>query len=454
MPLAAPLVPPTLPVPERRLPPLVALWMGVRNNLSTWPREAFESPVWRSRFFGSDVLVVSDPAGVRHVLNEAAEKYRRPVMAARALRAIGGFGVFLAEGADWRRQRKMLSPLFTPASVGLLLPHFHEAADHLLRRLEGVATSNLSRDFQDAALDAAFRALFSLPDADRREKLGAMARSYFDGVGRPTIFDVFARQEDSFSYFSRGRKKFQARWWEAVDGLIAERRAASGSRSGRDLLDLLLAVRDPETGEGLSTAEIRDQCATMLVAGFETTARLLFWLCYLLALDPAEQDRIRAEIAAFPPARVQALDDLAQWPRQRMAMLEALRLYPPAPHVLREAIAEDVVCGEPVAPGTQVWLSPWVIHRHRAYWEQPEAFMPERFAGKAAPWSSGAPFMPFGAGPRICIGAGFALAEAHILLAHFLARYRIALVNDKPVLPIGAVTISPSREPQFRLERV
>lgn len=450
---AAPLVPPTLPVHARRLSPFRALWMGVRNNLSTWPRQVFEEPLWRTRFFGGDVLMVSDPAGVRHVLNEAAEKYRRPVIAARALRPIGGYGVFLAEDGDWRRQRKMLSPLFTPASVGLLVPHFHAAADHLLRRLDGAKTSNLARDFQDAALEAVFRALFSLPEAERRDKLGAMARLYLQGVGRPTVFDIFARREEDFPWFSRGREKFRVRWQEAVDGLIEERRGAPKMALGRDLLDLLLAARDPETGGGLSTAEIRDQCATMLIAGFETTARLMFWLCYLLALDPAEQDRIRTEFTAFAPERALSLDDLGNWPRLRMAMLEALRLYPPAPHVIREAVAEDVVCGQPVGPGTQVWLSPWVIHRHRAFWDWPEAFIPERFAGKPAPWSSGAPFMPFGAGPRICIGAGFALAEAQIVLAHFLSRYRIALVDKKPVLPVGAVTISPSREPVFRLER-
>lgn len=451
---SAPLIPPTLPAHDRQLPPLVALWMGVRNNLSTWPRIAFEEPVWRSRFFGAAVLVVSDPAGVRQVLNEAADKYRRPVMAYRALRPIGGDGVFLAEGADWRRQRKMLSPLFTPASVGMLVPHFHAAAGHLLRRLDGAARSNLARDFQDAALEAVFRALFSLPETERREELGALARLYLQGVGRPNVFDVFAGREQSYPLALRGREKFRAKWRPAIDGIIAERRSAPKTAQGRDLLDLLLAVRDPASGEGLLTAEIRDQCATMLVAGFETTARLMFWLCYLLALDPAEQDRIRDELAVFPPDHVATLDHLAHWRRLRNAMLEALRLYPPAPHVLRKAIAHDVVCGQPIAPGTQVWISPWLIHRHRAYWERPDAFMPDRFAGKPAPWSSGAPFMPFGAGPRICIGAGFALAEAQIVLGHLLARFRIGLMDSKPVLPVGAVTISPSREPLFRLERI
>ncbi len=428
--------------------------MGVRNNLSTWPRQAFEEPVWRSRFFGADILVVSDPAGARHVLNEAALNYRRPAMAARALRPIGGFGVFLAEGADRRRQRKILSPLFTPASVSLLTPHFHAAAEHLLRRLGGAETSNLSRDFQDAALEAAFRALFSLPEAARREKLGALARLYLEGVGRPNVFDIFAREEDSFSLILRQRKKFQAQWRAAIDDLIAERRSTAKAGAGRDLLDLLLAVREAETGAGLSSEEIRDQCATMLVAGFETTARLMFWLCYLLALDPAEQGRIRAELAAFPPERAQSLDDLSFLAAPALRDIRGLAALSAGAHVLREAIGEDVVCGQKVWPGTQIWFSPWIIHRHRRFWDHPEAFMPERFSGKLAPWSSGPPFMPFGAGPRICIGAGFALAEAQIVLGHFLSRFSISLADKKPVLPVGAVTVRPSREPMFRLERV
>ena len=455
---AAPLAPPSLPIPAEVLPPFKALWMGVRNNLSTWPRVAYEEPVWRRRFFGADVLVVSDPAGVRHILNEAAENYVRPVVALRALRPFGGAGLFLSEGADWRRQRKMLSPIFTPGRVNLLTPHFQAAAEHLLRRLDSVRETNLSRDFQDVALEAVLRALFSLPEMDQREKIGALVRFYFSGPGKPNVLDVFARGEEDFSWFSRGRRKFRSQWQTAIDDLIAARKAAPKQGDGRDLLDLLLAVRDAASGEGLATPEIRDQCSTMLVAGFETTARLMFWLSYLLALDPTEQEAVRAEIRNFPPEKLQCLDDLAHWPRLRQNILEALRLYPPAPHVLRQALGEDVVCGETVNAETQIWISPWIIHRHRKYWERPELFLPERFAGKAnpgsAPWSGGAPYMPFGAGPRICIGAAFALAEAQIVLAAFLSRYRLSLADSRPVLPVGAVTIVPNREPVFKLERV
>jgi cytochrome P450 len=162
----------------------------------------------------------------------------------------------------------------------------------------------------------------------------------------------------------------------AKDNPAPVRTRGSATAAHGDLLDLLLAARDPESGEALSEAEVRDQCSTMLVAGYEMTARLLFWATYLLTLDVAEQNRLRVELAAFPPERVRSLDDLLNWPRLRQTLLEALRLYPPAAYISREAIADDIVAGELIRPGTQVWISPWVMHRHRKFWDNPTAFMP------------------------------------------------------------------------------
>jgi cytochrome P450 len=349
--------------------------------------------------------------------------------------------------------RCMLAPLFTPASMGLLLPHFFEAANALVRRLERSATAKLSEAFQEATLEAVLRALFSLPDNEQRGRLAAMVRGYLDGPGRPNILDGFARTETSFASATWKRRQSQAAWHAAVDALVAARRASPRTAEHGDLLDLLISARDPETGDALSDTEIRDQGATMLVAGHETTGRLLFWATYLLTLGPAEQARLRTEIAEFPPERVGTLDDLQHWPRLRQTLYEALRLYPPAPHMNREAIADDTVLGERVEAGAQVWISPWVIHRHRKFWDQPTAFMPDRFAGKASPWTSGT-FIPFGAGPRICIGATFAIAEAQIIMAILLSRFSIALDDPRPVLPVGTGVLAPSHEPQFKIERV
>jgi cytochrome P450 len=451
--LSLPTVPPAPKVYASDLPAWRLVLEFSRNNVAAMSEDAFDALTRRRRVFGIDTLAVSDPDGVWHVLATAAAKYKRPTATFRILRPLGGRGVLLAEQAEWRRQRRMLAPLFTPASVELLLPHFADAAADLIRRIEDSPRANLSAAFQETTLEAVLRALFSLPDSNRRRGLASMVRGYLNGPGRPNVLDGFVRTEDGLAFALRKRRRFQLAWCAAVDGVVAERRQAQRSSQRGDLLDLLLAARDPETGEALSDTEVRDQCATMLVAGHETTARLLFWTCYLLTLDPGEQARLRAEILAFSPERVVKLDDLLHWPCLRQTLLEALRLYPPVAQISREAIADDIVVGEQVRPRTQIWISPWVMHRHRKFWHNPAAFIPDRFAGKPSPWSAGSPFLPFGVGPRICIGATFALAEAQIILATLLSRFSVTLDDPRPVLPVGKVTVAPSFEPMFQLER-
>jgi cytochrome P450 len=445
--------PPAPPVHPKDLPALRLLFGSIRNSLAIWPDHAFEIAFSRNRLFGIESVLINDPAGVRHVMATNAANYVRPAMLPRLLRPLAGQGVFLAEGPEWRRQRRLLSPSFTPHHVNILLPHFIAAAGDLVRELERQPTADLSSEYQMAALNAVLRSLFSLPDQDERDRLGDLVRQYVTGPGRPQIFDAFATSETSFSFSLRARRAFQKRWFAVVDAIIAARRAAPRETDHRDLLDLLIAARDSETGEALAADEIRDQCATMIFAGYETTARLLFWASYLLTLDQREQTRLRAEVMAFPPERVTCLEDLGQWPRLRLVLLEALRLYPPAPILVREPIDVDVIMGEPIRHGIQVYVVPWVLHRHRRHWQHPTAFMPDRFAGQSSPWTSNGAYLPFGAGPRICIGAAFALAEAQIMLATILERHTLAIEGKRPVMPVGRLTILPDHTPVFRLER-
>ena len=448
----APVVPPAPPVHAADLPLWRYLPMFIGNSLDTYPDYAFDKLVVRARMLGVDNVGVSEPEAIRHVLLAGQHRYRRPIASIRAVRPLAGAGVLLSEGDAWRRQRRSLASIFTPASVESLLPHFQQAAEDMVRGLAGRGSANLSAVFHGSTLDAVLRALFSLEPDEAGSGLAAMVRRYITGAGRPNLLDGLARAEGDFGFAGGSRRRFQAAWFARVDTIVARRRGEL-NEGGRDLLDLLIAARDPETGEPLDDAEIRDQAATMLFAGFETTSRLLFWASYLLCLDQAEQLRIRAEIADFRPDRVSRLADLARWPRLRQTLLEALRLYPPAAHILREAIEPDTILGEAIEPGTRVWISPWVVHRHRRLWEQPTAFIPDRFAGQPSPWIGGA-FIPFGVGPRICIGASFAMAEAQIMLATLLSRYEIALADDRPVLPVASVTTAPHHEPLFTLTPV
>jgi cytochrome P450 len=356
----------------------------------------------------------------------------------------------LARTGIWRRQRRILAPSFTPASLDILVPHFHEAALHLLRGLDGRAEANLSEAFQDTALEAVLRALFSMPEDAARQKLSRLVRDFVNGPGRPGLLDGFASSETSFAFALGKRRRFQKAWFGEIDAIVAARRVKPSASGFGDMLDHLLALRDAETGAALDDVEVRDQCATMFFAGSETTARLMFWACYLLTLDRDEQDRVQAEIASCPPDRIRTLKDLDNWPRLRNVLYEALRLYPPLPHIMREAIGPDRLGDFDVHPRDQVWMSAWVMHRHRKFWEKPTAFMPDRFAGKTAPWVQVPSYAPFGFGPRICIGLNFALAEAQIVLAHLLQRHRLS-TGARPVMPIGRVTTEPDHEPMFGL---
>ncbi len=445
------LVPPAPPVRTRDLPAWRVLMLMTRNVLEVWSQASFEQLVVRSKTFGGRAVLINDPHGARHVLS-GGDRYRRPVSALRLARPVVGDGLLLAQGAEWKRERRMLAPVFSPTGVGQLIPHFQAAAQALVSRLEGATNANLSAQMHQTTLDATLRALFSHA-ADQAERLafGRMIRRYGRGAGRPTPFDAFARSESDHGWLLGGRRRFVADRTAALQALVQARRSAAGHADGHgDMLGLLLAARDPETGEGLSDAEVGDQAATMLFAGFETTSRLLFWAAYLLALDTDEQDRLREEVQAHPPAQISTLDDLRHWPRLRLVLLETLRLYPPAPNIVREAVEPDEAAGEPIRPGDQVWVSPWVMHRHRKLWEDPLAFDPDRFEGQAAPWTGGA-FMPFGGGPRICIGASFAMAEAQIVMATLLERFHFDVAGQAPVPPRALLTIFPSREPSFNL---
>lgn len=447
--VSPPLIPPAPKVHARDLSDLGAAWAMMRNMVGAWSESGFDTLMIPYSFLGKPGLVVSDPAGVRQVLGTHAARYRRPFQISRILRPIVGDGLLLTEGETWRRQRKAMAPAFTPKAVEALLPHFMAAGQTLAEGLATQDRANLSEVFHRATLDAVLRALFSRAASGEGAQLARIARDYLQGQANVNLFDLLARAPGEFSFAERPRRAVGARWMTAVTALIHARRDGEPPTQGRDLLDSLLAARD-EDGRPLPDLEIRDQCGTMLAAGFETTSRLLFWSAYLLALDPVTQARVRAEILAFPPDRIRSLEDLSAWPLTRSVLLEALRLYPPAPMMSREVIAEDEIQGCKVSPGHVITISPWLIHRHRKLWDQPTAFLPERFMGHPSPWGMDA-FIPFGAGPRVCIGASFAMAESQILLGSLLSRFEVSMADDRPIIPVARISLGPDREPDFSL---
>jgi len=449
-----PLIPPNAQGPGRPYTGLRLVQAMRRSMLSIWGPRAYELPIVHGRLYGRDRILVNDPAAVRHVLVENASAYEKPAPTRRLTRPIIGEGVFLSEGREWRRQRRVLSPAFTPQHVERLAPHFFEAAKGLVRGLEGKDRTQLVRPLQEAGLDAAARSMFSMPIGGQGSRIADLVRTYVKGPGRPNVFDMIAKKEGDFGWLAGARRAFRKLWLREVDQVVAARRAQPAAEGAPgDLLDLLMSARDPETGAPLSDAEIRDQSATMLAAGFETTAGAMFWTLYLLSRDLQEQAAIRAEIAADPPGESIA-EATRRWPRLRQAIFEALRLYPSAPLLFRVALQPDKLLDVDVVPGAIVIISPWIIHRHRKLWDNPDAFIPSRFEGREREYLSGGAYLPFGEGPRICIGASFALTEAAIMLATVLERFRIELDDERELVPISVITTMPSIDPWFRLTPV
>jgi unspecific monooxygenase len=229
--------------------------------------------------------------------------------------------------------------------------------------------------------------------------------------------------------------------------LIKARRAA-GKNAGappRDLFDLMDDARDPETGKAFTDEQLGDEVATMILAGHETTATALFWSLYLLALDPATQDELAAEVRAVSAG--EALD-VERLKFTRAVIDETMRLYPPAFLIARAATAPDTIASLPVRKNDVVLISPWLLHRHEKLWREPNAFIPRRFM-PGVPQPDRFAYMPFGVGPRICIGAHFALVEATLALSRLIGAFRLALVDKAPVMPVGVVTTQPDRSPMF-----
>lgn len=448
------LVPPRPPVAPEDMPALQRLSLIRRNAIASWGRRAYEDDVVRARFFGRSTFILNTPAAIRHVLIDNYENYTRTPAAFRVLRPILGEGLLLAEGRAWKNQRRTLAPAFAPRAIAMLVPHMLAATDEAIAALDAAREGpvDLREAMQRLALDIAGRTMFSFEIARHGAALRGFVNDYGERLAQPRLSDLLLPAGwPSPSDISRAL--FRRRWTRFVAMLIAERRAmatgADGGGAPRDLFDLMVAARDPDTGEAFTDAQLGDQVSTMILAGHETTATALFWSLYLLALDPATQEELAAEAR---PALAGGALDAAKLPFTRAVLDEALRLYPPAFLIVRAARGADSVAGFDIAARDIVLVSPWLLHRHAKLWDAPDVFRPQRFLPDAPPPDRFA-YLPFGVGPRVCIGAQFALAEATLALAKLVGTFRVELVDTAPVTPVGVVTTQPDRSPLFGIAR-
>ena len=444
-------VPPKPTIPAHDLSIGEFLRAARTNALTMWSEPAYEEAVRTGRFFGRTSLLLNDPTAVHRVLVENAGAYRRSPATIRVLRPLIGNGLFLAEGEDWRLQRRTIAPALSPRVLPMLARHIVAVAGEVVAGLRPQVDTpiELFGIVQRAALEIAGRSMFSLETRAFGARLREMLAEFGIRHGRVDLPDIILPPAIP-TLGDLGRMMFRSRWKRFMDEIMEAREKAAPVAEGRDLFDLLRAARDPETGRGFTREQLRDQVATMILAGHETTGVTIFWALTLLARVPDAQARVAEEVRGVDLAGAVSRGATPDLPYTRAVVNETLRLYPPAFALSRVANGNDRAGDIAIPRGAIVLIAPWVLQRHRRLWRDPDAFDPSRFMPDA-PAPPRFAYLPFGAGPRVCVGAQFALVEATLVLAALVQAFEVALEGSRPVLPVAVVTIQPNHSPVFRL---
>lgn len=433
---------PAMPAREDHLLPIWRMFIGEmsKNALVGWPKFAFEQPYLFRRVVTQRVHLISDPDAIGRVLLDNVANFPKPPLVKRMLSNLAGDGLLTSDGEAWREQRRLMAPSFTPGAVTHFMPLFAQAAiataDRWAPGRIDVAVE-ATRTTADVVSRALFSNEYSLSSTEASEHMHAALAAlgeYRLGVliGAPWL--------DRSSLARRGeigRKFILARLTE----FIVRRQADPDPPE--DFMTLLLKA----FGEGRSAQAAAklalDNAVTFYIAGHETTANALAWSLYLMSQDQAVQDRAAAEARTALASGGPPEDTISRLPYLRMVLEEAMRLYPPVARIDRVALGDDELCGHAIRKGDMVSIWPWVVHRHTQLWEQPDLFDPENFSPEAKAGRHRFQYLPFGGGPRVCIGAQFALAEGTLVLAHWLTRFQFRPAPGHDVFPTADIAIRP-----------
>ncbi len=454
----SPFIPP-YPKPHAGALSLLAKFRSARRNvLSLLQERHYRMKMARFRVPGFDLFVLNDPTLVRRVLVDEAEQFPKGKLLLRTLDPVIHNSVFTSNGDEWRRQRRMIDPAFDERGLEELFPLMWDAVQAMLDRLAKLppgAEIDANMEMAHVTADIICRTICSVP---------------FEREGVAEMFEAFGRYQDAAPTFglwrafgvpealipiSRRIKQAGKDVRRLVESFIRERYDAyhRGERGGpRDVLNALLEARDPATGEPFSFDELVRHLLVIFIAGHETTASTLAWAIYMLACRPDVQERVHAEAVEAMGDRAPVHADMRKLKLARDVMREALRLYPPVGFYIREATKEGEFRGKPVCPGANVVVSSWTIQRHREMWERPDEFDPDRFQTPSAKASLKCAYLPFSKGPRVCLGANFAMQESTLVIASLARSFRMkAVEGDKPE-PVARLTIRSPKPIRLTIE--
>lgn len=452
------------PGPQERRAPVKAppghwLWGHgpevIEDPLVALPRLASFGDVVELRFSWIRAVLVSAPELIQQIFQDH-RTFNKQTITYERLHVLVGDGLVRSDGEFWLRQRRIAQPAFHRQRIAGFAGVMIEAATGLVERLAAFAQSgeplDLAQEMTQLTLTVVCETLLGGDVGAARQKVSEA----FSVLNHLSLERAQARFVLPLWLPTAGNRRFRTHLQvldETVYEIITRRRGAS-EESG-DLLSMLLKARDPETGEGMSDLQLRDEISTMLLAGHETTAVTLSWALYLLSQNPDVEARLREElrnVLGGLNGRPPTYEDLDRLEYTRMVIDETLRLYPPIWGLNRHVAEDTELGGYPLTRGTIVLMSPWVTHRSPAIWEEPEAFRPERFAAGRKEALPRYAYFPFIGGARQCIGNHFALMEAQLVLATLYQRYHFALWPGHPVAPEPVLTLRPKHGMKMRIE--
>ena len=435
--MTAPFVPPYPPRPTQP----VATWRGffgerARTSVYGWSERAFEIDYLKRNILGFQVHILLDPELIEHVLLDNAANYVKPDIVKHLLDPIIGRGLLTSDGQLWRDQRKIVAASFSPAAVEAQRAMFVQAAREAMARWAAGEPRDMAAESTRATMTVIALALFGGDPRLISDQSMAQIAAAIEGFSEARILALFRLPQFPITPKGRAGKRGQVHLRNTLAAVVDDRwhgRVAPDFLSG--VIDALRQRFPDDEARALAI----DNAATFYLAGHETTANALTWTLYLLAAQPTLQEEMAAEAKA---ALAGGADDVAERvPRLRLFLMESMRLYPPVPRFDRQAIEPDEIGGHKVERGDIISIWPWLLQRHRKYWRDPDAFDIERFAGKGDRHRF--QYLPFGGGPRTCVGAQFATAEALTILAVWLADWRFELPPGHRAEVSGMVTLRP-----------
>ncbi len=398
--------------------------------------------------------LIAHPDGVRQVLQENVKNYTKDHVSYGMMRWLVGNGLVSSQGSFWLRQRRLAQPAFHRQRLAAMGRQMTEATREMMERWEARAASGeplgIVQEMMKLTLRIVGDALFG---TQVNAQASAISQA-FDVVSEQFVarFRTFRVLPPVLpTRYDREMRTAMRTMDQVVHGIIAERRRRNEDTG--DLLSMFMLARDEETGEQMDDKQLRDEVLTMLLAGHETTATTLSWVWALLEQHPEVEARLHAELHQVLGGRLPGVEDLPRLDYTRMVVEETLRLFPPAYILSRKVKQDDVIGGYLIRAGTAVDFSPWLTHRHPEFWEEPEAFRPERFSPEQVARRPRFAYFPFSGGPRQCIGNNFALMEAQLIVACVAQRFQLRAVADGPPVPEPLITLRPKGGLPMRLQR-